>query len=53
MTRNRNVLVIDDEVPICDFLKDFLEEKGYRVQVAPSFVPNFHVRTGVKAKSRF
>ena len=32
----KNILVVDDEEPIRDLLKLYLEEKGYRVRVASS-----------------
>ncbi len=29
-----NMLIVDDEVEICDFLKSFFEEKGFEADVA-------------------
>jgi len=30
----RKILVVDDEVDICDFVKNFFQERGYDVSVA-------------------
>jgi len=30
----RKILVVDDEVDICDFVKNFFQERGYSVSIA-------------------
>jgi DNA-binding response OmpR family regulator len=32
----RKILVVDDEIDICDFVKNFFEERGYQVLTALS-----------------
>jgi DNA-binding NtrC family response regulator len=32
----RKILVVDDEADICDFVKNFLQERGYQVRTASS-----------------
>jgi DNA-binding response OmpR family regulator len=35
-TVHARLLIVDDEIEICDFLKMFFEERGYKVEVAYS-----------------
>ena len=34
MSDNGHILVVDDQLEVCDFIKDYLSQEGYRVSIA-------------------